>query len=281
MTEALAVLRYTLLEQTRRWVLIALVVIAVLLVTAIGVAPLLIPGAPTGEDRNYFIINSASTVIGLFTFISAIAIGMTLIYHDLDGGGVVTIFAKPISRLSYSLGKIASAVLMLCLILGALAITLFIVLRLNGGGHEVSVAGFLGAELGNVLIFGVLVMALTVVVNNIVAAIIGFVFYQVVGAVGFLHTLVQSKVIKSSFWDPVINFVYWVIPHRLESDLPREIMRTQLARHPIPQGPPGRVVFDPLSTIPYGSSWPDILYWAAYLVVLCAILYWLVRRRQV
>ena len=30
-----------------------------------------------------------------------------------------------------------------------------------------------------------------------------------------------------------------------------------------------------------GSSWPDILYWAAYLVVLCAILYWLVRRRQV
>ena len=280
MRDALAVLRYTLLEQTRRWVLIALVAVAVLLMIAIGVAPLLIPGGPTGEDRNYFIINTASSVIGLFTFICAIAIGMTVIYHDLDGGGVVTIFAKPISRLSYSVGKIASAVLMLGLILGALAITFFIVLRINGGGHEVSVAGFLGAELANVLLFGVLVMALTVVVNNIVAAIVGFVFYQVVGAVGFLHTLVQNKVINSSLWDPVINFVYWVVPHRLQSDLPREIVRAQLARHPFPAGPRGQV-FDPLSQIPYGSGWPDILYWAAYLVALCALLYLLVRRRQV
>ncbi len=280
MTSALTVVRYTLLEQTRRMVLIALIAIAVLLIVAIGVAPLLIPGAPTGEDRNNVIVNAASSVVGIFTFVCAIAIGMTVIYNDLDGGGIVTILAKPISRLSYTIGKILAAMLMLILTVGAMAVTFLVILRLNGGGFEVVVAGYLAVQLAQVVLFAVLVMALTVIFNNTVAAIIGFVFSQVVNVVALLHTLVQNKVIHSSLWDPVINVVYWLVPHQLNSELPREIVRSALRRHPRPPGAGGRA-FDPLSQIPNASGPADVAFWAAYLVVLCALLYLLVRRRQV
>lgn len=281
MTGALAVLRYTLVEQTRRLVLIALLVIAVLLMVALGIAPLVIPGAPTGEARNDFLLNAGSSLVNLFTFVAAIGIGMTVLYNDLDGGGVVTIFAKPVTRLSYSLGKIGAAIVMLSLVVGVLAILFFAILRLNGGGHELAVAGYLGAQLANVLLFAVLVMALTVVVNNIVAAVIGFVFFQVIGAVVFFHTLVANKLIVNDFWVPIINVIYWLVPHTLISDLPREIVRSALARHPRPPAPPGARVFDPLSQIPAASGLPDVLYWGIYLVALGAILYLLVRRRQV
>jgi len=281
--KALAVTRYTLLELSRRKVLLIIVLAGVLLVAGLGIAPMVIPGGPVGESRTLFELNALSSIVALAIQLCAFAIGMTIINHDLDSGSIVGILAKPINRVGYAAGKLVGAVALLTLLVVIFAVGTLSLVALNGGGHTAVLLAFFGAALANFLLLMVLVMILTVYLNNVVAAIIVFAFTIVQGIEFQLHTFVEGHFIRDPFWSGVIKVAYWIVPHPLVSNLQREIIETQLRLHPIPT-PPGGFrgrAFDPLAGVPGASGAGDLLFWAAYFAVLCALLYLALRRKQV
>src|SRR5205085_12037561 len=127
MSKALAVGRYTLLELNRRRIVLVLVLVSAALVARTGLAPHLLPGFRTDDDRTQFILETLSRVVGLTVTLCAYAVGMTVINHDLDSGTAVGLFAKPISRVAYAAGKLLTAgglVLTVAAILGGGAVLL-------------------------------------------------------------------------------------------------------------------------------------------------------------
>jgi ABC-type transport system involved in multi-copper enzyme maturation permease subunit len=278
-----AVARYTLVEMSRRRLLVALLAVAVALIVVLGIAPLIVPGFRTGIQRSYFLLSTFNGVVGFFLLISGFAIGMTVIYNDLDSGAAVGIFVKPISRLEYTLGKAGATVVVLALITAALAVLTVALLLINGGtGYDYgAVVTNLLAGTANILVLVVLVMALATVMNNVVAAIIGFVVYEVFGAVSTLHALVANNTLTASPWAQIINVLYWLVPHSLISSLPHEVIRIGLAAGIIPTTTRTGRPTNPYASVPAPSGVGDILFWAAYCLVLGALLYAAVRRRQV
>ena len=110
MNGTLAVTRYTLIELSRRRILLVFFIIG-----AIGIALLavglrllytaILPGVQSGragaqltpEQVNqvveYLFVTQILGVLGIFALLIAFALGMTTIYHDLDSGAAVSIFA--------------------------------------------------------------------------------------------------------------------------------------------------------------------------------------------
>ncbi len=83
-----------------------------------------------------------------------------------------------------------------------------------------------------------------------------------------------------------MNVVYWLVPHQLLSNLDRDITIANFNANcatgcPGIQPNPGQYLADQLSRIPGASGPGDAVYWTAYLLVVCAILYVALRRKQV
>ena len=274
MDRALAVTRYTLVELTRRWVVLVFVAIGILLHAGLGIAPIVIPGIPTGQERSLFLLEALSEVSVVIT-LCAYAVGMTVINHDLDSGTVVAIFAKPLSRDAYALGKLIAATLLLIVIDLVFMLGSMLVVAINGGGHMATLFWFFVVTAANVVWAMILVMLLTVYINNIVAAVVVFVFGFISGILITLHTAIQSNVITNGALRAFGDVVYWVVPHSLLSNLQRDIVATAVRLHPNA----GRG--NPLATTPGASGAGDIVFWIGYLAVILLLLFVAVRRKQV
>ena len=124
MNGALAVARYTLLELTRRRILLIFFIIGALGIAALGIglkvfAEELVPRVETGGQgpspeqfrqlTELSFVSDLLSVLGLFALLIAFSIGMTAIYHDIESGAAVAIFSKPVSRFAFTIGKIAAA----------------------------------------------------------------------------------------------------------------------------------------------------------------------------
>jgi ABC-type transport system involved in multi-copper enzyme maturation permease subunit len=278
-TAIAAVARYTLVEMTRRRLLLALALVALGLITVLGTLPLVLPGMTTPDLKASFMLGEIDRVAGLFLLISGFAIAMTVIYNDLDTGAAVGILVKPVTRLEYALAKSAAAIIGVVLIAATLTVATIAVLLLDGGtGYDYGavVTSFLAAT-ANTLVLVLLVMVLTVLMNNIVSAVIGFVASQVFGGVGSAHFLVVHGLITASPLVQIVSVAYWVVPHELVSTLPHELRRIALAV--------GSVRFaggtSPYGDVPDPTGAGDIAFWAAYCLALTALLYVVMRRRQV
>lgn len=276
MSQALAVTRYTLLELTRRRLLLVILAIGVFFSAAAGIAPHVLPGFRSDQDRVIFMLNTLGIQVPLAITLCAFAFGMTVINHDLDSGTVVAIFAKPVSRFSYAGGKLLAALSLLLLIGAVFTAGSLIIVAANGGGPYEVVFWTYAALAANAVLLMLLVMTLTVYVNNIVAAAIVFVFNFVAGNVLTLHAMVEHHVITDAVAKAAVSVAYWGVPHELTSNLQRQIFQMQMDI--------GQVRFagqNPLDRIPGASGSADILFWFAYLIVICAVLFWSVRRKQV
>jgi hypothetical protein len=110
-----------------------------------------------------------------------------------------------------------------------------------------------------------------------VAAAIVFAFNYLAGNMLILHAMVQHNVIADAIAKTLVNAAYWSVPHELTSNLQRQIMQMQLSA--------GNLRFDtgqnPLDRVPGASAAVDIWFWFAYVVAICAVLFWSVRRKQV
>jgi ABC-type transport system involved in multi-copper enzyme maturation permease subunit len=289
---AYAVARYTLIELSRRRILLVMFLIgfAGILFLGVGLRILYDIGTsgtlvtngrqvdPALVDRFldlefvFFLIGA----LGIFALVISYGIGMTAIYHDLDSGGAVSIFSKPVTRLAYAAGKIGAALGALVIIIGLLAIEARIVILLFGGGLENALTGEVLATVANSAVVMLIVLSLSTWINNIVAAIVAFVYSSVVGGViVYLHNLATTGVIANGFWRGVMNVLYWLIPHQLTSsatgDLVQVSVQFQAAAGTTPTSP----------AVPPASGAGDLAWWAFTLVFFAVLVYYSVRRRQV
>jgi ABC-type transport system involved in multi-copper enzyme maturation permease subunit len=277
MTQALAVARYTLLELSRRRLLVMIVAFGVLLMGGIAIAPHVLPGMKSDQDRVIVMLIALAGVVPNAVTLCAFAVGMTVINHDLDTGVVISIFSKPVNRSSYTAGKLLAAISLLLMIAAIFAVGSLLVVAANGGGVYEVVFWTCAALAANIVLLMLLVMVLTVYLNNIVAAAIVFAFNYLAGNVLILHAMVQHNVITDAIAKTLVNIAYWIVPHELTSNLQRQILQMQLNVGNLRFGPND----NPLDRVPGASEMVDIWFWFAYVVAICAVLFWSVRRKQV
>ena len=289
MNGAGAVARYTLLELSRRRILLVFFVLGAVgtLVLGVGLKVLYTLAAngavPAASDPARFqkflqlsFMSDLYGALGIFGLLIAYSIGMTAIYHDLESGAAVSIFSKPVSRLAFSAGKVAAAVAALIVIVGLLAVEARLVMLLFQGGLEGSLTGEVVATAANSVVVMLLVLALSTWMNNIVAAIVAFVYYSVItGVINTVHNLADSGAFNNDVVKGVFDVLYWFVPHTLVSSAPGDLVRAQIDLSNSPRDA------QTLALIPSASGAGDILWWAFFVVLFCGLVYWAVRRRQV
>ena len=281
-----AVAAYTVLELSRRRVLAVLVAAAVLLTAGIGIAPLILPGMTSADERAVFVLGAMSRVDGLAILLGAFAIGMTVVNHDLDSGAVVAILAKPITRLAYAAGKLASGLFALLLVGAIFAAGSVLVVELDGGGHTDVMFWFFAASIANAVLLMVLIMTLTVYLNNVVAGGIAAAFAFVEVQLVTLHGMLQSSPVTGQVLKAASNVVYWLMPHNLVSNLDREVVIASYnvscsTGCPGMRPTPAAYLANQLASIPGASANGDVVFWFGYVVVLCGLLYVALRFKQV
>jgi ABC-type transport system involved in multi-copper enzyme maturation permease subunit len=291
----IAVARYTLIELSRRRLLLVFAIIGVVGIAALGgglkILYSLITSNPSSSGFGNTQISGAELdkvietlfvselfgALAIFALLIAFAIGMTAIYHDLDSGAAVSIFSKPVSRLAYATGKVIAAVIVLVVIVGVLALEARFVMLLFGGGLENALWLEVLAVVANTVVAMLIVLSLSTWVNNIVAAVIAFVYIEVVqGVVNYIHTLTDQGIINNNIVKYVFDVLYWLIPHQLTSSAIRDVALASAQLQPRGSGAP-----DPLAGVPPASGPGDIVWWAFVVVFFSALVYYSVRRRQV
>jgi ABC-type transport system involved in multi-copper enzyme maturation permease subunit len=231
-------------------------------------------------------VNNIIGAVGLFSLLIAFAIGMTVIYHDLESGSAVAIFSKPLSRFAFAVGKFVAATAAMVAIVGVLSLEARLLMLLYGNtGIEGALWIQTVTQVANAITLMLLVMALSTWMNNIVAAIVAFIYNAVAGIAVALYDQMQT----GSFGDNSILHIgltalYWVVPHPLTSDALRQIALAQFQLFNTPdnqgqgQGPtPDQVV----AGIPGASGAGDIVWWIFVVLVFAGLVYYAVRRRQV
>ena len=292
MNGTLAVARFTLVELTRRRILLVFFIIGALGILGLGVGLKVIYSVASSSSRggfgpsnvdpavfNHFLellfLTYIFGALGIFGLLIAYGIGMTAIYHDLDSGAAVSIFSKPVTRLAFTAGKIAAAVAALLAIMVLLAVEARLVMFLFGGGLENSLTGAVLAVIANTIVVMLLVLALSTWMNNIVAAIVAFIYYNVIaGVITFVHTLTASGTIGSGVVKTIFDILYWLVPHELMSSATGDLVRAQVAI----QGERGSTA---VAGIPAASTTGDVVWWAFLVCVFCGLVYYSVRRKQV
>jgi ABC-type transport system involved in multi-copper enzyme maturation permease subunit len=296
---SLAVVRYSLIELSRRRIL--LVFFAVGAVGIVGIAALLkvFTTALTGNVRvgssqssldpatldkalALGFVSDIISVLGIFALLIAFGIGMTVIYHDLESGAAISIFSKPVSRAAFTAGKVAAAIVAMVVIVGVLSLEARLVMFLFGTGDLGPALWWeTVAQVANAITLMLLVMALSTWMNNIIAAVVAFIYNAVGGVVVALHAqdlagaLGNNAVLRTG-----LDILYWFVPHALISDAPREIAKAEFALVAASsRGGPTADQF--LTSIPSASGATDIIWWAFGIAVFALLVYAAVRRRQV
>ena len=298
MNGALAVARYTLLELSRRRILLVFLIIGVAGVAVVGIGLKIISvvrpvdlsaGSPSGStpdpalvDRfvELLFVSTLINVVGFFALLVAFAIGMTAIYHDLESGAAVGIFSKPVSRFAFTAGKLAAAVVAIVVLVGVVGLEARLAMFLFGGGLEGALWVEMLAAVANAVLLMLIVLALATWMNNIVAAVIAFIYNAVAGVVVALHAqLVAGLLGDNSIVNAVLDGAYWIVPHELMSDAARQVVKAEFQS--IPQSEGGPTVDQMLAGVPGASDLTDIVWWVFLIAVAASLVYIAVRRRQV
>ena len=298
MKGTLAVARYTLLDLSRRRILLVFFIIGALGIAAIGIGLKVFssnfasgvtfgpPGTVSDPAKvNRFLdlmfVTDLVGALGLFALLIAFGIGMTAIYHDLESGAAVAIFSKPVSRMAFTVGKVGAAVVAMIVIVGALSIEAMLFGFLFGGGLEQTLAAEAVAQVANALTLMLIVLALSTWMNNIVAAIIAFIYNGAAGVVVALHTqLAAGNLGDNAFLNGGLNVLYWLVPHQLVSDAPRELVKAEIELFSSPEQPRPDMA-SALASVPGPSGATDIIWWVFVVALMATLVYIAVRRRQV
>ena len=208
---------------------------------------------------------------------------MTAIYHDLESGAAVGIFSKPVSRLSFTAGKVAAALVAMIVIVGLLSLETRLVMTLFGGGLEGALWVETVAAVANASLLMLIVLALSTWMNNIIAAVVAFVYNGIAGVVVLLHTALDAGSLgNNTFVKVAIDIGYWIVPHHLMSDAKRQLARAEFDLFSASaQGQGGPSLADFVNSVPGASSVQDIVWWVFLVALFAALVYLAVRRRQV
>ncbi|MDQ2940183.1 MAG: ABC transporter permease [Actinomycetota bacterium] len=295
MNGTLAVARYTLLEISRRRILLVFLVVGIIGIALLGIVLKLAPismasigppgaGQPDPAAMSRFLelnfVRYLISVVGFFALLIAFAIGMTAIYHDLESGAAVAIFSKPITRLAFTIGKVVAAIVAMILVVGLLGMEARLLMALFGGGLERAMWVETVASVANAILLMLIVLALSTWMNNIVAAVVALIYNFVGGVVVGLHAFLGAIGAPAAL-TTVFNILYWLVPHQLTSDAARQLVKAQYEIFTPPQGAGAPTADQILRTVPGASGTQDILWWAFLVVLMATLVYVAVRRRQV
>ena len=147
---------------------------------------------------------------------------------------------------------------------------------LFGGGLEGALTGEVLAVVANSVVVMLIVLSLSTWMNNIVAAVVTFVYYNVItGVISFVHNLADNGVITNNVVKTIFDIVYWVVPHQLVSSAVSDVARAQVGFSG------SQSSSQALAGIPQASGPGDIAWWAFTVCVFAGLVYYSVRRRQV
>ncbi len=287
-----AVARYTLLELSRRRILLVFFIIGAIGIIALGGGLKVLyqvaasnpqsfaSGSVDAAAFNHFLellfVSYVFQALAIFALLIAYAIGMTAIYHDLDSGAAVSIFSKPISRLAFAAGKILAAIVGLIVIVGLLALEARAVMFLFGGGLENALTGQLLAVVANAIVVMLIVLSVSTWINNILAAVVTFIYYNVVtGIIATVHMLADGGLIGNAAVRNVFDVLYWLVPHQLVSSAIRDLAKAQI------EIAGGATSNQALASVPAPSGAGDIAWWGFTVLAFAGLVYYAVRRRQV
>ena len=298
MNGTLAVARYTLIELSRRRILLVLFIIGAVGIALIGGALKLIsvtnpssvsggfgPPGSVAPDPALFdrvtelqFVSQLIDVVGFFALLIAFAIGMTAIYHDLESGAAVGIFSKPVSRFAFTAGKVIAALVAMIVIVGLLSIETRLAMSLFGGGLEGALWVETLAAVANAALLMLVVLTLSTWMNNIIAAVVAFIYNVVTGVITFVHNLADNGVITRQRGQDDLRIVPSLAGERRQAAVQRRHRRRREASI-TSSGPqtrrtkPWRCRLHPASG--------DILWWAFVVCFFAGLVYYAVRRRQV
>ena len=139
------------------------------------------------------------------------------------------------------------------------------------------------AAVANAALLMLIVLALSTWMNNIIAAVVAFIYNFVASIVVALHgQLVGGGLGSNEIVKLVLTVAYWLVPHQLMSDARRQLARAEFdVISSQSQGGSGPSAADFVNSVPGASELQDIIWWAFLVVLMASLVYFAVRRRQV
>lgn len=212
----LAIALNTFREAIRDRVLYLLLVFAVILIGASRLFSLLTVG---NEEK--IIKDMGLSAISLFGVLTAVFVGVNLVFKEIERRTVYTLLANPVRRWQFLVGKFTGLMGVLAMNTALMTAALFALLMLRGESpwSLLPAVVLIAVELGIVTAFALLFSSLT---NPILAAVWTFASY-VMGHLSWSLMLLKDKVPPGiSQW--ACDVVYWVLPNLDRLNVKREVV---------------------------------------------------------
>jgi ABC-type transport system involved in multi-copper enzyme maturation permease subunit len=214
----------TFREAIRDRVLYLLLVFAIVLIGVSRMLSLLTVG---NEEK--IIKDVGLAAISLFGVLTAVFVGVSLVFKEIERRTVYTLLANPVRRWQFLCGKFAGLFAVLAMNVGLMSLALFGILLFRGEAPWTLLPAILLilVELGIITAFALLFSSLT---NPILAAVWTFAIY-VIGHLSWSLQLLKEKVpegLSAAFCD----LVYWILPNLSRLDVKAEVVHAM----PLPEG---------------------------------------------
>jgi len=214
----------TFREAIRDRVLYLLLVFAIVL---IGVSRLLSLLTVGNEEK--IIKDVGLSAISLFGVLTAVFVGVSLVFKEIERRTVYTLLANPVRRWQFLCGKFVGLFVVLAMNVGLMSLALFGILLFRGEAPWTLLPAILLilVELGIITAFALLFSTLT---NPILAAVWTFAIY-VTGHLSWSLQLLKEKVPEGPS-STLCDLVYWILPNLSRLDVKGEVVHAM----PLPEG---------------------------------------------
>jgi ABC-type transport system involved in multi-copper enzyme maturation permease subunit len=220
----LAIALNTFREAIRDRVLYLLLVFALILIAVSRLLSLLTVG-----DEEKIIKDVGLSAISLFGVLTAIFVGISLVFKEIERRTVYTLLANPVRRWQFLCGKFAGLFAVLAMNVGLMSLALFGILLFRGEAPWALLPAILLilVELGIITAFALLFSSLT---NPILAAVWTFAMY-VSGHLSWSLQLLKEKV-PEGLSRHLCDLVYWILPNLGRLDIKGQVVHGM----PLPGG---------------------------------------------
>jgi ABC-type transport system involved in multi-copper enzyme maturation permease subunit len=251
-TAILAIALNTFREAIRDRVLYLLLVFALILIGTSRLLSLLTVG-----DEEKIIKDVGLGAISLFGVLTAVFVGVSLVFKEIERRTIYTLLANPVRRWQFLSGKFVGLLAVLTMNVGLMSLALISILILRGESPWSLLPALLLilVELAVITAFALLFSSLT---NPILAAVWTFAVY-VAGHLAWSLQLLKEKVPEGAA-RVACDVVYWLMPNLSRLNIKAEVVHDL----PLPAG------FIPLA----------VLYGAAYSLVVLLLACWVFERKD-
>jgi ABC-type transport system involved in multi-copper enzyme maturation permease subunit len=205
-------------------VLYLLLVFALVLIGVSRLISLLAVG-----DEGKIIKDVGLSAISLFGVLTAVFVGVSLVFKEIERRTVYTLLANPVRRWQFLCGKFVGLFAVLAMNVGLMSLALIAILLLRGEAPLTLLPGIILilVELGIITAFALLFSSLT---NPILSAVWTFAIY-VTGHLSWSLQLLREKV-PEGLSRGLCDLFYWLLPNLSRLDVKGEIVHGI----PLPEG---------------------------------------------